>query len=255
MPATIRVAGFDIPLIGLPENATMEVCDACRFEHPIRDTHYDGTHYLCNKCRAERKAEPHSPAVQTPMTLNRQPAPAEARSLEAAKRGCVVLQRFVSPPLQNANKTGLKINALSVLTQTRPCARLSHVAKSYNRPSGTRKLEREQTMKTISDKITCRNAADPYASGELGDLTEKQYAALATVARLSPGYTFEVLRYHGGPSSAATHVAIWSDGNDCDYVALVGKDCAQYYDSSKATEQVVKRVAHRVYRRAGLHFQ
>ena len=110
-------------------------------------------------------------------------------------------------------------------------------------------------MKTISEKITSRNAADPYANGELGDLTEKQYAALGDAARLSPGYTFEVLRYHGGPSSAATHVAIWADGNDRDYVALVRKDCAQYYDSSKVTEQVVKRVAHRVYRRAGLNFQ
>jgi hypothetical protein len=42
---------------------------------------------------------------------------------------------------------GVKNNALSVLTQTRLRARVSHVAKSYNRPSGTRKLEREQAMK------------------------------------------------------------------------------------------------------------
>lgn len=37
----------------------------------------------------------------------------------------------------------VKNNSLSVLTQTRPYERLSHVAKSYNRPSGTRKLEKE----------------------------------------------------------------------------------------------------------------
>jgi len=108
-------------------------------------------------------------------------------------------------------------------------------------------------------KITVRNAADPYSAGQLGNLTEKQYGALADVVRLSPGYAFEVLRYHGG-SSAATHVAIWADENERDSgrfsnVALVGHDCAQYYDGSKTTEQVVKRVAHRVYRRAGLCFK
>ena len=42
---------------------------------------------------------------------------------------------------------------------------------------------------------------------------------------------------------------VWKDGNDLDYVALVGRDAAQYYDSSDATEQVVKRVSHRVYRK------
>ncbi len=108
---------------------------------------------------------------------------------------------------------------------------------------------------TRREKITSRNASDRDTSGELGNLTEKQYAGLEKVARLSPGYTFEVLRYSGGPSSLATHVAIWADVNDRDYVALVGKDCAQYYDASKVTEQVVKRVAHRVFRRAGLSFK
>lgn len=112
-------------------------------------------------------------------------------------------------------------------------------------------------MKTTNDRITVTDRHDHSQRGEivLGDLTEKQYAALADCVRLSPGYSFEVARYSGGPGSAATHVMVWKDGNDRDYVALVGKDCAQYYDGSKTTEQVVKRVAHRVYRRAGLYFQ
>lgn len=40
----------------------------------------------------------------------------------------------------------VKNNSLCVLTESRQCAKFSHVARSYNRPSGTRKLEREQTM-------------------------------------------------------------------------------------------------------------
>lgn len=112
----------------------------------------------------------------------------------------------------------------------------------------------ETNSQMTTEKITTRKAADPFANGELGDLTKKQYVALETVAELSPGYTFEVLRYHGGPSSKATHVAVWADGNDRDYVALVGHDTAQYYDKSKTTEQVVKRVAHRVYRFSGFSF-
>lgn len=102
-----------------------------------------------------------------------------------------------------------------------------------------------------SEKISTRNASDPYANGTLGDLTEKQYAALKTVARLSPGYLFTVMRYHGGPSSKATHVGIRRQEAASSHEAgLVGHDCAQYYDGSEETEQVVKRVAHRVYRKS-----
>ena len=55
-------------------------------------------------------------------------------------------------------------------------------------------------------------------------------------------YTFGVLRYQGGPCIAATHVAIWADGNDREYVALVAKSCAKHYDSSNVTEQIARRV-------------
>lgn len=121
------------------------------------------------------------------------------------------------------------------------------------RPTG-RNPERKQNekMKTANDRITITDRHDHSQRGEivLGDLTQKQYAALEDCVRLSPGYSFEVARYSSGPSSAATHVMVWKDGNDRDYVALVGKDAAQYYDGSDETEQVVKRVAHRVYRKS-----
>jgi hypothetical protein len=104
-------------------------------------------------------------------------------------------------------------------------------------------------MNTTSP-ITTRDLSDPFNAGAVGDLTEKQYAALETVARLSPGYHFEVARYNGS-SSRATHVMVWAVGNTDHYVALVGADGAQYFDHSPATAQVARRVAHRVYRTSG----
>lgn len=94
-----------------------------------------------------------------------------------------------------------------------------------------------------------------FTSTPHGDLTERQYKALEHVSRLSPGYSFTVIRYGESSSrrgSTATHVQVWKDDND---VALVGKKCAQYYDGNKKTEAVVRRVAHRVYRLAGLRFE
>lgn len=111
-----------------------------------------------------------------------------------------------------------------------------------------------------SDRISTRKDYDRFARGEviLGDLTEKQYKALEEVARLSPGYTFVVNRYaehEGHKGSSATHVMVWKDSNEHDYVGLVGKDTAQHYDQDKATEAVVKRVAHRIYRFSGFTMQ
>lgn len=94
-------------------------------------------------------------------------------------------------------------------------------------------------MKTENTRI------DVVKNGE-GDLTQKQYKALEDVVRLSPGYHFAVLRY-AGASSSATHIQIWRDGNDLEPVGLVGKDCAQPYDSNEETKKVVRRVSHRVY--------
>jgi hypothetical protein len=115
-------------------------------------------------------------------------------------------------------------------------------------------------MNTIIPAISTHKDYDRFTRGEVtfGDLTERQYKALETVARLSPGFTFVVNRYAeraGIKGSSATHVMVWKDSNDRDYVGLVGKETAQYYDQEKATEDVVKRVAHRVYRFSGFTMQ
>ena len=104
------------------------------------------------------------------------------------------------------------------------------------------------------DKIETTTGADPYRRDiVLGDLTERQYKDLADVVLLSPGYHFVVTRYNGGPSSAATHIMVWRDDNEDEYVGLVGKKTAQYYDQREETERVVTRVAAKVYRKS-IHF-
>lgn len=113
-------------------------------------------------------------------------------------------------------------------------------------------------MKELNARISVTEDYDrfarraPYCPVQLGDLTEKQYKALEDVVRLSPGYYFLVRRYeehekaHG---SGATHVSVFKNEEMENEIALVGRDCAQYYDGSKETEQVVKRISHRVYRK------
>jgi len=105
-------------------------------------------------------------------------------------------------------------------------------------------------MKTASNRVTTTQDYDSDTGWGAADLTAKQYEALETVARLSPGYSFQVVRYQG-TGSRATHVKVWADGNEHDYVGLVGHDTVQYYDNSETTKQVVKRVAHRIYRFSG----
>lgn len=113
----------------------------------------------------------------------------------------------------------------------------------------------EVTNETADDecRISTKNDYDRYSGNpvSLGDLTEKQYKALAEVARLSRGYNFVVTRYaqtEEAKGSSATHVLIHKQGDDSNHVGLVGKNTVQYYDQNKTTEAVVKRVAHRVYR-------
>ena len=102
---------------------------------------------------------------------------------------------------------------------------------------------------TSNPRIFKLNDWDPYSSPEeTGDLTDKQFHGLEEVARLSPGYSFVVRRY-GGKGAAATHVSVCKE-EDTVEVGLVGADTAQYYDQSAKTQQVVKRVSHRVYRKS-----
>ncbi len=118
---------------------------------------------------------------------------------------------------------------------------------------------------TEIERIWTRNEYTDYRTKDgwvsHGELTKKQYAALEDCARLSPGFCFCVTCY-GGEGSGATHVMVYraASRDEVDnYCGLVGKKCAQYDTGAGAEEdaelqQVVKRVAHRVYKLSNLHF-
>ena len=106
-------------------------------------------------------------------------------------------------------------------------------------------------MKTNNPRIEITRDFDPYRRETPNyKFSEKQLKAVDDVARLSPGYSFEVVLYESG----ASHVKVWSDDFKSGEVGLVGRGCVQYYDNRKETEKVVQRVSHRVYHQS-LHFE
>lgn len=52
--ASVRVAGYVIPLIGIPRDATMNECDLCHDVFHIQDlkVNESGNQVLCKKCRS-----------------------------------------------------------------------------------------------------------------------------------------------------------------------------------------------------------
>lgn len=53
--ATVPRDGFVVPLIGIPEAATVEQCDLCGEDIPLRQSIFTGSQILCPRC-AENKA-------------------------------------------------------------------------------------------------------------------------------------------------------------------------------------------------------
>ncbi len=53
--ATIKLGDFTIPLIGIPETATLDTCDLCHDVFSIHDLEINeaGNQLLCPKCRYE----------------------------------------------------------------------------------------------------------------------------------------------------------------------------------------------------------
>lgn len=107
-----------------------------------------------------------------------------------------------------------------------------------------------------SQRITTCESYDRYytpsTARPLGDLTAKQYAALVKVAELHPDYSFRVVRYVESDQmrgSSAVHIEVFHLGSE-HYVGLVGKTCADHYDKSEETAQVVKHIAHYVFHRS-----
>lgn len=48
--ATVRIAGYVVPLIGIDQSATEDECDLCHYIWHISDLTFTGTQFLCGKC-------------------------------------------------------------------------------------------------------------------------------------------------------------------------------------------------------------
>lgn len=51
--ATITVAGYTIPLIGIDSHATLQECDCCHDEFGIQSVELTGVQFLCSKCKGD----------------------------------------------------------------------------------------------------------------------------------------------------------------------------------------------------------
>ena len=49
--ATLMIAGYRIPLIGIEPRETLEECDCCHDIFSIQQIQLTGTQFLCPKCR------------------------------------------------------------------------------------------------------------------------------------------------------------------------------------------------------------
>lgn len=48
--ATVNKDGYNVPLIGVAEEAVLEECDCCHEQHALLDLTWTGTQTLCAKC-------------------------------------------------------------------------------------------------------------------------------------------------------------------------------------------------------------
>ena len=51
--ATVRVSGYEVPMVGVPPSAMLQECCLCHDLFPLGDVEWDGRQALCRKCRKE----------------------------------------------------------------------------------------------------------------------------------------------------------------------------------------------------------
>lgn len=59
--ATIKLGGYDIPLIGIQPDATLQECAACNDVFSIQDVELVETQFLCKKCRINNDNQSNPP--------------------------------------------------------------------------------------------------------------------------------------------------------------------------------------------------
>jgi len=55
--AVVEKDGFKVPLIGIPPDAVLEVCDLCGDTIPLRESQFTGKQILCKKCSANGQGD------------------------------------------------------------------------------------------------------------------------------------------------------------------------------------------------------
>jgi formylmethanofuran dehydrogenase subunit E len=51
--ATVTRDGYEVPLIGIPPEATLQACDRCNRLFPLREVELTDRGILCKQCREE----------------------------------------------------------------------------------------------------------------------------------------------------------------------------------------------------------
>lgn len=54
--ATVMRDGFEVPLIGIPEEAVQDTCDCCGTVIKLPEVYTDGDQFLCAKCAGKPAA-------------------------------------------------------------------------------------------------------------------------------------------------------------------------------------------------------
>lgn len=54
--ATVRIAGYNLPLIGIDRSATEDKCDLCGDIFHLSDLTFTGKQFLCGKCKRHDEA-------------------------------------------------------------------------------------------------------------------------------------------------------------------------------------------------------
>lgn len=54
--ATVRIAGYNLPLIGIRQDATEEQCDGCKRTYHLNEIRVDmGGRFMCWSCRMKER--------------------------------------------------------------------------------------------------------------------------------------------------------------------------------------------------------
>jgi hypothetical protein len=53
--ATVRIAGYNLPLIGIGQEATEEQCDGCKQTFHLSEIKIDAGRFMCWSCRMKER--------------------------------------------------------------------------------------------------------------------------------------------------------------------------------------------------------